>query len=76
MHPTVRCPKCSRRLQADGEITSAEQTIPVYVCPECLIRTTFMGQAMEMPLMFVIGPDGRAIDPANPDGEIDLTAYE
>lgn len=76
MHPVVRCPKCDRELPADGEISFAGMVIPTYCCPECVTRTTFMGEKMELPLMFIIGPDGRPYDPGNPDGEIDLTAYE
>lgn len=49
---------------------------PVYSCPECVTRTTFLGERMELPLTFLIGPDGKACEPANPDGEIDLTRYE
>lgn len=51
------------------------ETIPVYTCPECVTRTMFLGEAMESPLTFIVGPDGRAYDPAHPDGEIDLTEY-
>jgi hypothetical protein len=72
-YPNVACPKCGRTLAADGEITFAGVVLPVYCCPECVTRTDFMGERMELPLMFIIGPDGRAYDPANPDGQIDLT---
>jgi hypothetical protein len=31
---------------------------------------------MDLPLTFILGPDGRPFDPADPDGEIDLTKYD
>jgi|GEM_PF-2642736 len=75
-HPTIPCPKCSRPLPADGEIACGGATIATYCCPECVTRRKFMGEMMELPLMFIVGPDGRAYDPADPDGAIDLTEYE
>jgi endogenous inhibitor of DNA gyrase (YacG/DUF329 family) len=76
LYPTVSCPKCGRQLPADGEVSFGGSTLPVYSCPECVTRTTFMGERMELPLTFLIGPDGKAYDPANPGGEIDLTEYD
>jgi hypothetical protein len=35
---------------------------------------TAFGQTPELSLNFVVGSDGRALDPANPDGRIDMTA--
>jgi hypothetical protein len=75
-YPNVKCPKCGRQLAAEGELSFGGAALPVYSCPECVTRTVFPGERMELPLTFVIGPDGRAYDPANPDGEIDLTQYE
>jgi len=63
-------------LPPGGEISLGAATIPVYQCPECVTRTTFLGEPMELPLTFIIGPDGNPYDPVNPDGEIDLTKYE
>jgi hypothetical protein len=73
---TIPCPKCTRLLHADGELLFGGAVVPVYQCPECVARNTVMGEEMELPLTFIIGPDGKAYDPANPDGEIDLTKYE
>ena len=64
------------RLAAEGELSFGGATIPVYSCPECVTRTTVLGERMELPLTFVIGPGGKPYDPARPDGEIDLTQYE
>lgn len=75
-HPTFPCPKCSRPLPADGEIAFAGVTIPTYCCPERVTRRSFMGKPMELPLMFIVGPDGKPNDPADPDGAIDLTQYD
>lgn len=75
MYPIVPCPKCGRSLPADGEITFEGATFPSYCCPECVVRREFMGEMMEFPLMFIIGPDGEPFDPAAPDGKIDLTEY-
>jgi hypothetical protein len=76
MYPKVECPKCGRLLPPDGEVTFRGAVIPTYCCPECVTRTTLMGESMELPLIFILGPDGRAFEPADPDGELDLTAYE
>jgi hypothetical protein len=72
-YPVIPCPKCGRELPAAGEMSFGGATIPVYTCPECVIRTTFMDERMELPLVFIIGPDGKPCDPASPDGKIDLT---
>ena len=76
MYPFVKCPKCNRELAADGEMQIGDVCLPTYQCPECVTRTKFLGETLELPLTFMIGPDGRAFDPADPDGEIDLTRYE
>jgi hypothetical protein len=75
-YPTIPCPKCSRQLPADGEISVGEAVIPVYARPECVTRRAVFGETMELPLMFIIGLDGQPYDPADPDGRIDLTQYE
>ena len=75
-HPSVNCPKCGRLVAPQGEVTVRGAVLPLYCCPECLTRRTFMGDFMETGLVFLVGPDGKPFDPVNPDGEIDLTRYE
>ena len=73
---TVNCPKCGRRLPPDGELAVGPIAIPFYVCPECIVRMPVVGGEMELPLMFIVGPNGEAINPDDPEGEIDLTPYD
>ena len=75
-YPIIPCPKCGRALSADGEISFGSAATAVYSCPECVTRTDFLGEKMELPLTFIIGPDGKPCDPAAPDGAIDLTEYD
>ncbi|CAN5512153.1 hypothetical protein BH10PLA1_BH10PLA1_18590 [soil metagenome] len=56
-YPVIPCPKCGRQLPADGEVSFGGAVIPVYQCPECITRTTFCGEPMEMALTFIIGPE-------------------
>jgi hypothetical protein len=76
VHRSVSCPKCGRALKADGEVAVDLQTVPVYVCPECVTRWSFLGRTMEMPLTFIVRADGRAVDPYDPEGGFDLRPYE
>jgi hypothetical protein len=75
-YPTIPCPKCSRLIPADGELSVGEAVIPVYSCPECFTPRELAGEVMELPLTFIIGADGKPYDPGDPDGEIDLPEYE
>jgi DNA-directed RNA polymerase subunit RPC12/RpoP len=75
-YPDVACPKCGRRLPADGELSLFGLVLPVYQCSECVSRNTVLGETMEVALTFVIGPDGKPYDPTQPDGQTDLTRYE
>jgi hypothetical protein len=72
--PPIPCPKCGRALPL--AIVFGGATIPVYCCPECVTRKEFTGERMELPLIFILGPDGKPCDPADPEGEIDLRQYE
>lgn len=77
MHPSARCPKCGRELSPDGEFSvNGGPGIPFYQCPECVTRAFFLGDVEEFPLTFIIGPDGKAYDPGNANGEIDMTEYD
>ena len=76
MSPTVNCPKCRRPLRPDCHLLIDGVAVPVYVCPECLTRGSFLGQPVDMPLTFVLNAAGRPVDPADPDQELDLTPYE
>jgi hypothetical protein len=77
MPPSANCPKCGRALAPDGEFSvNGGPAIPYYQCPECVTRANFLGDRVEFPLTFVIGPDGKAYDPGNPDGAIDMTEYD
>jgi hypothetical protein len=64
-------------LAAEGELAVFHGVTQVYSCPECVIRPmSGLCAGMELPLMFVLGPDGEPYDPADPDGRIDLTQYQ
>ena len=70
---TIKCPKCGRTLQPAGEVTiEGRGVLPMYQCDECLMRRQVFGESLELALTFCIGADGRAFDPAEPDGVLRL----
>lgn len=66
------CPKCNRNLIAAGVMTVDGERLPTFSCDECLMSVDFGGEAMELPLTFVVGADGKPFDPASPDGRLNL----
>ncbi|HEX8913857.1 MAG TPA: hypothetical protein VF796_16025 [Humisphaera sp.] len=68
--PRHPCPKCRRSLAPSGVATVDGAELPVYQCDECLVAVDFLGMREEQALTFAVTPDGRAVDPAEPDGEI------
>jgi hypothetical protein len=75
-HPTTECPKCGRILLALGEVMFHNELMPLYGCPECITRRRVKGTVVELPLTFLITPQGHPLDPANPNGEVDCTQYK
>jgi hypothetical protein len=41
--------------------------LPVYQCDTCTKTVDFLGEKAEVALTFVALPDGRLVDPADPD---------
>ena len=68
----VPCPKCGRVLKPAGEVTvehlGAAETLPVYQCDECLVKGRLFG--LDTALTFCVDGDGRAFNPADPDGPL------
>jgi hypothetical protein len=63
-YPPARCPKCGQLVEATGEATlDGEHTLPVYECgePTCTKPFVFEGEAIDAPLTFAVGADGRAV---------------
>ncbi len=68
MAAPFQCPKCSRTLQASGEITDENGDVfATYQCDECIKVTNVFGQKMELHLTFAV-KDGQPFDPAESDG--------
>ena len=76
LHPHTECPKCGRDLPPLGEVFFHDRFMPLYGCPECITRRRRKGRSVELPLTFLITPHGHPLDPASPDGEIDLTEHQ
>lgn len=64
------CPKCNRMLVQSGELRVLDRVAPTFQCDECLMTVDIGGEAMEVPLTFVLDKDGRPIDPADPDNRL------
>ena len=73
MAQTLPCPKCGRRLQACGELTIGAEVFACYQCDECLVTVEMFGERHEAALSFCVGADGKAFDPAAPDGKLALS---
>jgi hypothetical protein len=67
---SVICPRCGRTLRPASEMTVECLTVPVYTCPECLIRGTLFGRFTKLPLTFARLHDGSLVDPT--DGQTEL----
>jgi hypothetical protein len=64
------CPKCGRRLMPSGELLAGNVAVPTYQCDECLVMVDLFGQRHEVALTFAVDAQGRAFDPAEPDGRL------
>lgn len=43
-----------------------DQPLPVFQCDDCIQEVMFDGEPFEAAYTFVVGPDGKAFDPADP----------
>jgi hypothetical protein len=66
-HP---CPKCGRKLQANGELAVGDYVAPVFQCDECLMTIDIAGEPMEVALTFALDANGEPFDPADPEGKL------
>lgn len=57
------CPRCGRLIEASGEATLVDGTLPIYVCdsPTCTKPFTFDNETIQAPLVFAFGADGRTV---------------
>jgi hypothetical protein len=69
---TIKCPKCGRPLQAEGEAFVDDERFPVFSCPECIMNVSMFGKPVALPLTFCLDAEGRPFDPAAPDGRLSL----
>lgn len=67
MPPSYPCPKCKASLPPAGDVTIEGAVLPVYQCDTCTKTVDFLGEPTEVALTFVPLPDGRLVDPADPD---------
>jgi hypothetical protein len=42
----------------------------VFQCDECVVEVTMFGKPVDIALTFAVDRDGRAFDPATPDGSL------
>lgn len=45
-------------------------TVPTFQCDECLMTIDLLGEQTEVALTFAVDGQGRAFDPADPEGEL------
>ena len=65
MPDTFPCPKCGAILHASGEVAVVgDQPLPVFQCDDCIVDVMFDGEPFDAAYTFVVGPDGKAFDPA------------
>lgn len=62
--PVYHCPRCSAELEAAGDVDGS----PVYQCDRCTVNREIFGLPVEVALTFLVGPDGRPVEPADPTG--------
>jgi hypothetical protein len=62
-------------LSAGGEVEVGGSIRQVYHCRNCVIHTKVAGMTMELPLAFIVGPDGSPVQPTAPHDRLDLKLY-
>jgi len=67
---STNCPRCQRPLEATGEAVVDGIACPVFQCDRCLVHVEMFGVKVDVALTFAVGLDGRAFDPATPDGAL------
>ena len=65
---TFPCPRCNAVLEQDGELVFEGKSLPVFQCKACKVAVDMFGERMQVQLTFCVDAEGRAFDPAMPDG--------
>lgn len=73
---TFPCPRCGRELERNGVLSVEGHAVPlaVFQCDHC--RQPYDAEEARRPdplmvhLTFVVGPDGRPFDPADPEADL------
>ena len=58
------CPKCSKLLEACGELEVEGAACPVFQCDDCIELKEIFGEPFEVALTFMV-KDGSAVDPVD-----------
>jgi hypothetical protein len=68
---TFPCPHCGRTLDRCGEAHDPDLgRCDTFQCDHCLVEVMMFGRPREAALTFAVTEDGRAFDPATPDGSL------
>lgn len=68
--PRFNCPRCGESLEAAGVVECEGEELPVYQCETCIVAVEFGGACMKGNLTFCVDKNGKAFDPATPDGAL------
>lgn len=66
----VACPGCGREVRRSGVVSGDAGPLDVYQCDQCRAEVDMFGVKVEVALTFAVDEEGRAFDPASPDGEL------
>jgi hypothetical protein len=64
------CPNCGRPLESCGSVSQDDGNFPVFQCDDCIATVEMFGESFDVALTFAVDGEGRAFDPASPDGSL------
>jgi transcription elongation factor Elf1 len=64
------CPKCGQELERSGRLEVDGEPCSVFQCDSCQVTVDMFGETELVAFTFAVNENGRAFDPAAPDGEL------